>query len=417
MEDLLFLVHRLPYPPNKGDKIRSWNVLSYLAPRYRVHVGTFVDDPNDWDHVAAVREACAELHVAVLRPGHARLRSAKALVTGEPLTLPYYHDPGLQAWVHSTLRTYNITRVLVYSAAMAQYVIRHLRPELRSVIDFVDVDSDKWRQYSGRKRWPTSWLYKREHRNLLRYERIVAARFDASIFVSRAEAELFKTCAPEVAERVVHIENGVDTDYFSPSEDYPNPYPPGDKVLVFTGAMDYWPNVDAVQWFVSEIFPTVRRRVQACRFYIVGAHPVQAVRELAYQAGVHVTGMVSDVRPYLAHAHAAVVPLRIARGVQNKILEAMAMAKSVVATPAAMAGIKPCPVLANLVADGANALADRAVELLCTDNGSALGELGRRFVLNSYNWTSNMERLRQVLEADTSPVAHAPGSGRPADQD
>ena len=166
MEDLLFLVHRIPYPPNKGDKIRSYHLLKHLAKNYRVHLGTFVDDPDDWQHVDHVKKLCGRTHFARLNPNLARLRSLAGLITNQPLTLDYYRDAGLQAWAGRVLHELPIKRVLVFSSAVAQYVSH--AGHVRRIIDFVDIDSDKWLQYAQKKSWPMNWLYRREGRLLPR---------------------------------------------------------------------------------------------------------------------------------------------------------------------------------------------------------------------------------------------------------
>lgn len=402
---MLLLTHRIPYPPNKGDKIRSFNLLKHLARDYRVHLGTFIDDPDDWRYISNVRELCDETCFIGLRPFGARLRSLGALFSGEAMTLVYYRDRRLRDWVNRLLSVRNPQCILVFSSAMAQYVDGPVDPGVRRVLDFVDVDSDKWRQYSENHRWPMSWLYAREGSRLFSFERREASLFDASVFVSEAEATLFKREAPEVFDRVDHVENGVDTDYFAPSDTYPCPYGEREGVLVFTGAMDYRANVDAVAWFAHEVFPRVIARVPAARFYIVGARPAERVRRLAKRPGVRVTGAVTDIRPYLAHARAAVAPLRIARGVQNKVLEAMALARPVLATPQAMDGIRTCPGLEVLIADSAAELAERAVGLL---NGSAydvLGQVGRDCVLKHYHWATNLKRIEALLEGNRERTA------------
>jgi sugar transferase (PEP-CTERM/EpsH1 system associated) len=248
----------MPYPPNKGDKIRSYHLLAHLAARYKVHLGTFVDDQDDWQHAETVKQLCCTTHIAALNPLSAKLRSLKALATGRALTLDYYRDAGMRAWVQKTLELYPITQVVVFSSAMAQYA--EGIGSARRIVDFVDVDSDKWSQYAEKKPWPLSWLYRREGRVLLDYERQIAQDFDASLFVSQAEAALFRQRAPESAQRIGHFSNGVDTDFFSPEREYDNPYDDDEAAIVFTGAMDYWPNVDAVQWFAQEVFPAVRAR-------------------------------------------------------------------------------------------------------------------------------------------------------------
>lgn len=395
MQDLLLLIHRIPYPPNKGDKIRSYNLLKHLARDYRVHLATFVDDADDWQYVPKVEAMCASSHFAALHPLLARVRSLGALVKNRSLSLDYYEDAGLQRWVDRTVAAHAIERVLVFSSAMAQYADNYRAA--RRVIDFCDVDSDKWRQYADKKSWPMSWLYRHEARQLLRYERQVASQYDASLFVSGPEAELFRQLAPESAARIGHFSNGVDTDYFSPEHVLASPYAPGERALVFTGAMDYWPNVDAVQWFCDEVFPILRRQDPALRFYIVGSRPAPQVQALAQTAGVTVTGTVPDVRPYIRHARVAVAPLRLARGIQNKVLEAMAMATPVVVSPQALEGIAAEPGRELLVAAEAGDFA-AAVALLLARGDNDMGLAARARVEHHYSWPSNLACIGEKLE-------------------
>jgi sugar transferase (PEP-CTERM/EpsH1 system associated) len=402
MQDLLLLTHRIPYPPNKGDKIRSFHLLKHLSSCYRVHLGTFIDDAADRRYIPEVRELCGEAYFARLNPPVAKLRSLWGLISGEPLTLVYYRDRGLDTWAKRILRQRSIARIVVFSSAMAQYADGITMNGVRRVIDFVDVDSDKWCQYARSRRWPMGWVYQRESETLLDYERQVAGRFDACIFVSEPEARLFARLAPEMAERASFVNNGVDGDYFSPTRVYPVPYSPDQKVLVFTGAMDYWANADAVAWFAREVFPLVRQQIPDAYFYIVGARPSAAVCRLTHVPGIQVTGSVEDIRPYLAHAQLAVAPLRIARGVQNKVLEAMAMGRPVVATPLALEGIAARPGRDVLVADHPRQFADLVVEIMQRGNLASLGWNARQYVLKHYNWTENLKRLEDLLEGRTS---------------
>jgi sugar transferase (PEP-CTERM/EpsH1 system associated) len=281
---------------------------------------------------------------------------------------------------------------------MAQYAERHRGA--RRVIDFCDIDSEKWRQYAEQKSFPMSWLYGYEAKQLLRYERQVARDYDASLFVSAPEAELFRRLAPESSPKIGHFSNGVDTDYFSPDQPHANPYAPGERALVFTGAMDYWPNIDAVKWFAAEVFPTVRQRFPDARFYIVGSRPAPAVQALAQQPGIVVTGTVPDVRPYIAHAAVAVAPLRIARGVQNKVLEAMAMATPVVVSPQALEGIDAVPGSELVLADEPAAFADACAALLAGQDSAnaAIGRAARARVQRQYSWSSNLACVGESLE-------------------
>jgi sugar transferase (PEP-CTERM/EpsH1 system associated) len=398
VEDLLLLIHRIPYPPNKGDKIRSYHLLKHLAAHYRVHLATFVDDPDDWQYVPHVEALCASSHFARMNPLAARAKSLTALLKNRSLSLEYYRDAGMARWVRDTVAKHKIERVLVFSSAMAQYA--DACPQARRVVDFCDVDSDKWRQYADKKSFPMSWLYRYEADQLLRYERQVARDYDASLFVSAPEADLFRQLAPESTAKIGHFNNGVDTDYFSPELAHASPYAAGERALVFTGAMDYWPNVDAVEWFAKDVFPQLRARFADLRFYIVGARPSPAVQALAQQAGVVVTGTVPDVRPYIAHAAVAVAPLRIARGIQNKVLEAMAMARAVVVSPQALEGIDAEPGSELVLADDAAAFVDAVATLLAGQDSAldAIGKAARAKVQRRYSWSSNLACIGENLE-------------------
>jgi sugar transferase (PEP-CTERM/EpsH1 system associated) len=398
VRELLFLAHRIPYPPQKGDKIRSWHILSHLSQRYAVHLACFVDNPDDWQHVDHLRTVCGECYFAELKPSLAKLRCLTGLVTGEALTLPFYRDAGLRAWVQDLVGRRKVEGCYVFSSAMAQFVCGDAFDSLRRVIDFVDVDSEKWRQYAARKPWPASWLYRREGQRLLQYDRAIAAAFDVNILVSTAEAELFKTLSPGTAQKTFGIRNGVDSDYFSPDRHYENPYPSGDSPLVLTGAMDYWPNAEAAVWFAKEVLPSVRQSVPAAAFYIVGSDPLPEVRQLERLPGVTVTGRVPDIRSYLAHASIAVAPLRVGRGVQNKVLEAMAMALPVVATPDATEGLDVSG--ETLVAGDARAFTDRIVSLLRSADRKEIGSRARAKVVSNCGWATSLGRLTSLLEGE-----------------
>jgi sugar transferase (PEP-CTERM/EpsH1 system associated) len=392
---LLYLVHRLPYPPNKGDKVRSYHLLKHLAARHEVHLGSFIDDPDDEQHLPRVRELCADLHVARLNPRTAKLLSLRGLFSGEALSLPYYRDAGLQAWVDERARRVGFDAVVVFSGVMAQYVPAGLRP----LVDFVDVDSAKWRDYAPEHAWPMSWLYRREFSKLLAFEQRVAADAHCSFFVTDNEVALFRELSPGRDLRLAALGNGVDADFFAPDAARPSPFQAGELPLVFTGAMDYWPNVDAVTWFAREMLPALRQRFPALRFHIVGRSPAPAVLALASDV-VNVTGTVPDVRPYLQHAAAVVAPLRLARGLQNKVLEAMAMARPVVAAGTcvraiadeAQPGLIPAEAVDDYVDGVAALLADAA-------SAEAAGQAARSFVLGAYSWDAHLAGLDRHLEA------------------
>lgn len=406
MQNLLFLAHRLPYPPNKGDKIRSYHLLKFLAGRYRIYLGAFIDDPADRVHVDALRQWCADVKVVELNTRQTKLVSLRGLLTGEALTLPYYRHTRLSGWVRNVVSNSTIDVAVAFSSAMAQYVPRDIPVRL---MDMVDVDSDKWAQYAPTKPWPLSWLYRREARKLGEWESSVARDFDASFLVSSDEAAHLKRMASEAAGKIDWFENGVDAAYFQPDPAMSSPYPDSAIPIVFTGAMDYWPNIDAVDWFAREIFPKVRDAIPNAMFAIVGSNPSDAVKALDALPGVWVTGRVGDVRPYVKHAACAVAPLRLARGVQNKVLEAMAMARPVVASPQAAEGISAHTGTDLIVAENAGDFAAQ-VSAVCKGLYPDLGAQARARILLAYDWQTNLSRILPHLEASRSSPAHESSS-------
>lgn len=396
MANLLYLVHRLPYPPNKGDKVRSYHLLKHLAARHKVYLATFIDDPEDEIHLDTVRSLCTAVHAARLSPRGARIASLAGLFGGQALTLRYYQDAGLARWIDEVIATQRIDAAVVFSSSMAQYAERHAG--LPMLVDFVDVDSAKWSEYAGKHPWPLSWLYRREGRCLLDYERSVARKAHRSFFVTDKETALFHRLAPESAARVEPLSNGVDAAFFTPDARLASPYRADEIPLVFTGAMDYWPNVDAVSWFAQEVLPGLRARWPALRFHIVGRSPTPAVLALAGEA-VSVSGTVPDVRPYLQHARVVVAPLRLARGIQNKILEAMAMGRPVVAAQSCLEAIDARggdELLGAVTAE--DFAAHVAALLLAPEKAEILGEAGRQCVLRGYSWQAHLSGLDRHLD-------------------
>src|SRR5689334_17686436 len=211
MASILFLSHRLPYPPNKGDKLRSFHILEHLASRHRVFLGTFIDDPKDASYLDRLRPLCAAMRVERIIPVLARLRSLKALAFDEPLSIAYYGNRALARWVDEVVSTEQIEAAVIFSSPMFQFVAK--MRALKVIMDFVDVDSSKWAEYAKSTPAPLSWIYRREGSCLLRYERAAAASCLRSLFVTEAEAELFRKLAPESASRTAAIENGVDSAY------------------------------------------------------------------------------------------------------------------------------------------------------------------------------------------------------------
>ncbi len=391
MPDILFLAHRVPFPPDRGDKIRAYNVLKYLSERARVHLVAFADDPRDLD-APELRAMCAS-HCVVPRTKSKARAAIEALASGRSVSEAAFADPAFRAGVDRALTERSIDAIYVFSSAMAQYLPRQgpAAPRPRTVMDFCDVDSVKFGEYAAAAGFPQSWLFRREERLLGKFDRGIVA--DASLFVSTAEAALFRDIGGKGSVQV--IENGIDTVKFDPAATFDAV--PDAPQIVFTGQMDYAPNVAAVQWFVADVLPLID---PTARFAIVGRAPTPEVRALASDR-VIVTGEVADVRGWVAGAAVAVAPLRIARGIQNKVLEAMAMARPVVASPAAAEGIDHAGTL--LTGEGAQSFAAEVSRLIGDRAaGDALGAAARAQVQARYGWEARLAALDELLGLEPS---------------
>ena len=389
---ILFLCHRIPYPPDKGDKIRAFHELRAMAERHEVDLFTLADRPEDVACQEALRQYCKSVTVALINPAAARLRALPYLFTRTALTLPYFHSGELAAAVRSALRSRAYDRIFVYCSSMAQYLKGF--EGIPIVIDMVDVDSDKWTQYARFSGFPFSAIYRREGRALQRYEREIASRSSSVVVTTEREAQLMRQITTSVAVHVVP--NGVDTNYFDPAA---IPREATVPTVIFTGDMSYFPNQEAVIFFARKVLPLIRRSVEGTRFLIVGRNPGRKVLELQEIDGVEVTGFVPDVRTYLAKAHIAVAPFTIAAGIQNKILEAMAFGLPVVATSRTRRGLSP--EVADLVAmgDSARELCAETVALLKDHQLAARkGTEGRQRVKAVYRWDTSLHRLLQLVE-------------------
>ena len=401
MKNLLFLVHRIPYPPNKGDKIRSYNFLKGLESNYNIHLASFIDDPVDWQYVAKVEGMTVSSLFINLNSSFAKIKSLSGFLTNKALSLPYYQSKQVQKWIDTTIVENNIEKVFIYSSAMAQYVKKYTNLDV--IVDFVDVDSDKWLQYSQKASWPMNWVYRREAKLLLEYDTQIARYAQQSIFVSEAESALFERLADMSSDRVTYVNNGVDIIFFDPYGRFDTPYGNEKSIIVFTGAMDYWANIDAVMWFVDKVFPQIKRNCKEAKFYIVGSNPSKEVMRLSAIEGVLVTGRVDDIRPYLLFSNVVVTPLLIARGIQNKILEAMAMGKRIVATPQAIEGITLDDQDVYVTGETTD-FARQVITNLNNTEATYCSDVNRDFVAKNYSWSASLKRLTQIIENDKVKV-------------
>lgn len=397
--EILFLCHRIPFPPDRGDKIRSFNILQRLARIAPVHVGCFADDERDFSFAPDL-SGISETTMILPLPGSRPIQGLRGIAKRQSLLVALYDHPDMHRWVRRTLAERPIRAVVAYSVQMAHFV-PDLLPETRFIMDFVDFDSAKYAAYGAAQSGPMGWVNRREGKRLFAFEQTVARRADVSLFVSDAEAAMFRSATGAGIDRVRGIDNGVALSYFDPDAPFDALTPEqrgSGPLIVFTGQMDYRPNVEAVESFARDAMPHILDRKADARFAIVGRNPTRAVQALADLPGVIVTGGVPDVRGWLAAADVVVAPLRIARGIQNKVLEAMAMARPVVASPQAAEGIDALPGAHLMVAPDPSEEAAMVLALLDDPvRASALGQAARARVVERYDWDAVLADLPSLL--------------------
>jgi sugar transferase (PEP-CTERM/EpsH1 system associated) len=387
---ILLLAQRVPFPPHRGDKIATYHYVRHLARRHDVAVACLADGKRDLDNVAGLAPLTTSVDAVVCSPIRRRARALTALAGRRPLTVAYFDEPELRARVRERLAVERFDVALVYGSGVAQFVEPFA--DVPRVIQFSDLDSLKWDHYAAATRPPKRWVYQTEARRLLAYERRLAATFTRSLVCSEREADEFRRNIPDISVDVVR--NGVDLDRFRPAD--------GEKdshEVVFTGVMNYLPNVDGAVWFCRDVWPRIRAEVSDATFTICGSSPTPDVTALGRLPGVTVTGAVPGVEPYLAKASVGVIPVRIARGVQNKLLEAMAAGLPTVTTAAAGAGVEAADGRDLFIADDPAAFATAVVRLL-TDGRlrERVGRAARAAVEVPYGWDRTLARLDEILE-------------------
>lgn len=394
--EILFLCHRIPFPPDRGDKIRSYHILKHLAKVAPVHVGCFADDDRDMSFAPALSDI-AESHCLLRRDRSKLAAGISGLLKGQPMLVSMFEHSALHHWVRERLKSRPIRAIVTYSAQMAHFV-PPLDPGIRFIMDFVDFDSAKYAAYGAAGTGPMAWVNRREGRRLFDFEKQVAARADICCFVTEAEAEMFRQASGLGSDRIVAVDNGVDLAYFDPDAKHVPVEKPAGPLIVFTGQMDYRPNIEAVESFAHETLPLVREKHPDAIFAIVGRKPTDAVKALAEMSGAIVTGEVADVRGWLIAADVVVAPLRIARGVQNKVLEALSMARPVVASPQAAEGIDAQDGAHFLIAANPHEEANSIIRLLSDPlEAERLGTAARGQMEQRYRWSATLARLDGLL--------------------
>ncbi len=391
--NILFLTQRVPYPPDRGDRIATYNYLRHMWDRGdRVRVGCLSQSDRDADGIAFLEERCVAVCAPRVNERVRKIASLRGVLTGQPLTVPYFSNARLRRSIRDWVREDPPDLVFIYSSSMAQYVM-DLEAPIR-IMYFAELDSDKWRQYAEHRSFgPGKWIYGREARLLLEFERRIARSFDASAVVSEVEKELFLKRIPDVTPHV--IPNGVDVEFFT-SEGHDNRHP---HTAVFTGVMDYEPNHDGMLWFCAEAWPLVRREIPDAELLIVGNRPTKEIQALDGQNGVTVTGWVDKTQPYFDKSSVAIAPLRLARGLQNKVLEAMSMELPVVATHHAAQGLGDVPADTLIVEDSMQKTAEILIRLFRdNDEARAIGARAAEFVRSHFRWKHTNQKLDVLLE-------------------
>jgi sugar transferase (PEP-CTERM/EpsH1 system associated) len=380
----------MPYPPDKGDRIRAFHLIKYLARRCSLYVAALADEPISPDRVRPLRALCARVQVVQLPPVWRWVRALGSLALGGTVSEGAFHSAALRRVVRSWAREQRFDGVVISASSMVPYLRMAELRHLPAVVDLVDVDSQKWLKFAAHSRWPRSWVYGTEGRRLQQLEGELPGWTRGVTLVSEAEVKLLQQyCVPGTVQAV---RNGVDLEYFTPQARDVEPS------CVFTGALNYMPNVDGICWFCREVWPSLHRRRPDAKVYVVGHKPSSAVRQLAAIPGVQVVGPVPDVRPYLARSAVAIVPLRVAQGVQNKALEAMAMGKAVVTSTQVLGGLHAKPGKHLLAASAVEEWVEHVLRLFDqTELRQQLGKAGRQFVEQQHQWDRNLAPIGDLL--------------------
>jgi sugar transferase (PEP-CTERM/EpsH1 system associated) len=407
---LVFLCQRLPYPPITGERITTFNLVRHLTSEYRVFVGTFIDDPDDAKDIQHVRELVEELHVARISKPWAFLRALPRWLAGEPLSFALFRSRELNRWLDHIDAVHTPVAIVTHSSNISAYAVDKFRrsgaAEPKRLLHFADVDSEKFAAYAAQSRGLRKLMFAIEARRVRREERRLTMKSDAVAFVSDEEAELFRSKLDRHQDRIITLPNGVDTELFDPDRYPESPFEKTGPTFVFTGAMDYAPNIDAVTWFAREVFPGLQQALPKAEFLIVGSKPSGTVRELTANPAVRVTGRVPSAAAYLAHADVAVAPLRIARGVQNKVLEAMSMSRPAVVSEGALTGITARPDIHVVCADTREQWIDACVALIRDPaRARGIGRNARQLVVEAYSWQAQFARLDSALAGMTGSAS------------
>jgi sugar transferase (PEP-CTERM/EpsH1 system associated) len=388
---ILYICHRFPFPPARGGKIRPFNMIKHLSRKHEVVVASLVRSPREAEAGQGLSRHCSDFMMAKVTASSAWARMVMRLPTLQPSSMGYFYSPSLARRIDERLRDGHFDLIFVHCSSVAPYVSG--LSGIPKILDFGDMDSQKWLDYRHFKPFPLSLGYWLEGRKMEAAEKALARRFDLCTCTTKAELETLRQF--HVPVQMDWFPNGVDSEFFSPGD-----MPYDADAISFVGRMDYFPNQQAMQFFANEVFPRIRERRPTATLTIIGAEPSADIRRLASREGVAVTGTVPDVRDHVRRSAVSVAPLMIARGTQNKIIECMAMGVPVVASPAAAGGVDAVPGEHLQVARTPDDYAAKLLGLM-TDRAERqrFAAAGRARVETHHSWAMSMAKLDRIVEA------------------
>lgn len=388
--NILFLTQRVPFPPHRGDKLRAYHILKSIAKKHKIWLFSMADVKSDLQYKKELSSFCHHVEIELFSPFFKKITSFSSFFSGTALTFHYFYSRKLKEKINKLLSKEKFDVIYVYSSSMVQYIPDDFKG--RIIMDFIDADSDKWEQYARFSRLPWNKIYKRESTLIREVEKDMLKHSDVSLVVSEKDKEILQSIVPSA--RVEVTRNGVDIDSFSPRKTSPEKFS-----VVFTGIMDYFPNVDGVEFFIKHIWLHLKNDIPQAKFYIVGGNPLPKIKRLESKEDIYVTGYVPDIREYLQKASVCVVPLRIARGIQNKILEALAMGVPVITTGIAAEGLNLTEEHGLLVADDITAFLEKTEEVLNNDElRQDLSSKAINGIRNHYTWDAPLRKVNEIIE-------------------
>ena len=402
MLNILILSQRVPFPPNKGEKIRTYHQLKQLSELgHQIHLFSPYEDKAELAYFQTLNESlCSTVEAAPLK--YKALRLLKGMAKNQSLSIANFYDKNLQQHVDEFLSANTVDVILCTASSMAEYifkssVLKAINKKPLLIMDFMDVDSDKWGQYKQNSPFPISMIYAREQHLLSKYEKRIVEQFDACYLIAQAEVTLFNQQVIQ-NDKVQVMGNGLDTTAFYPAKDKKaNPYP----MFLFTGVMDYKPNVDAVVWFAEKCWGDIIKQHPRARFIIAGMNPNKDIMKLVELTGVEVTGFVDEILPYYHQADMFVAPFRLARGVQNKVLQAFSCALPVISTPMGAEGIICQPDRDILLASSPEQFIQQANKLIDQPAlAQSIGESAEKLITKYYSWQSQLQPLVNLLNSE-----------------